>query len=201
VAANISNSQVFSDVRTELQSAFTDHKKEPFRYDDIHITMAYGPVIVANSEPELSEVLPDIDILEPTKHISDVVVGGVSLFLRKDKIIVKAEITSAGLTKLKEQLEQRYESIGTAVDKMRAEIDAEEKVMSERYPTLWTPRNPDKWAHITLLALKPDTDKAVIDEAVKHATDLLKGAASRVDCDYLYIVSKKSNRRVWLFDI
>lgn len=202
VAANIVDASAFAKVRTLLADEFTEYKKESFRYDDIHITMAYGPIIQSNSEPEISSVLPGIEALAPTKHIKDVTVKGVSLFLRKDRIIVKAEIHSAVLTKLKQQLEERYESIGNIATTMRAEIMKEESELAARYPELlYRPYDPDKWAHITLLALKADTPISVTGSILKRAGVLMKEAPAKLECDYLYIVSKKSNKTLRLIDI
>ena len=201
IAANISDTKALEAIRSSLLMEYAEYKKEPFRYHDIHITMAYGPIIKANTEPTLEHLLPNIASLKPTKHIHDIVIKGVSLFLRPDRIIVKAEIESAGLTKLKRQLEETYESIGTIASSMRNNILQEENLLSKKYPELYTPYNPNKWGHITLIALKPDTDKSTINDILKRAQELVKEIPTHLNCQYLYLVSKKTNKHTKLFDI
>ena len=201
IAANIKDTKVLEDIRSLLLTEYAEYKKEPFRYDDIHITMSYGPIIKANTEPTLEQLLPSIATLKPAKHIDDVVIKGVSLFLRPDRIIVKAEIESAGLTKLKRQLEETYESIGTIASSMRNDILQEEKLLAKKYPKLYTPYDPAKWGHITLIALKPDTDISIVNDILKRAQELVKEIPTQLDCQYLYMVSKKTNRYYTLFNI
>jgi hypothetical protein len=201
IAANIVNKSIFENVRSLLLEEFSDYKKTPFRYDDIHITMAYGPILKANTEPEIEDILPNISELEPAKHINDIQIKDISLFLRPDRIIVKAELQSPSLTRLKKQLESTYESIGTIAAEMQESIQKEEKDMKEKYPELYTPYDPTKWAHITLIALKPDTDIDIIKRCIERAKESMKGQPLDLETEYLYIVSKNSNKKHKLITI
>jgi hypothetical protein len=170
----------FNLVKTSLDRY--NIKKDPM---PAHITISYGPTIEyddinnmmdyeINDVREIETIYPDF--LKNFKDmVPDIIYNGITVFLRPDQIVIKAEIISDVLSKMDNFCRKNIISYNHIVKKWKEEYDSVKEEIRLKFPILFKEEesfdeeNPKGQLHITLITLNYDTPESTIIDIIKYA--------------------------------
>ena len=187
----------------ELEDKFAKVKTSLSKYEYIkdamgaHITISYGPKIEYDDmrDPSIYEIkdLTEIENIYPKflqtfrDKIPDIKYIGVTPFLRKDNIVIKAEIKSDVLTEMIVFCRKNILSYNKTITEWKDDYEKTKEDIMKRYPNLFKEdhsfdETPIGALHITLITIKPDTPEKNIIDIILEAETLLNNVGIYKDC-------------------
>ena len=146
----------------------SDEDKDPLwkhSIEEAHTTIVYGPEdFFTKDYPEVSlnELYPGFEEKYKDMKIDDLIYKGVSLFIRTNRIVVKAEFESAKLNELRNYLYNCSDAMKDNYRKWKTMIENDDNEVSkmDKYKSVYKKDEtfadyPKGWIHATLAVLGP----------------------------------------------
>jgi hypothetical protein len=176
------------DTYAELAKLIPEDSKDPQWKHSIkyaHATFVYGPEIneeVTMEYPDISlnDLYPEFEEKYKDVEFDDLIYKGVSFFIRKNRIVVKASFESKKLNEVRnhlyncsEAMKENYKSWKTSIEKEDDEISKMDKYKAIHKKDETFADEPKGWIHGTLAVLGPAASVEKILELKSKAEELL----------------------------
>ncbi len=176
------------DTYAELSKLIPEDFKDPQWKHSIkyaHATFVYGPEIneeVTMEYPDISlnNLYPEFEEKYKDVKFDDLIYKGVSFFIRKNRIVIKAGFESKKLNEVRnhlyncsEAMKENYKSWKTSIEKEDEEISKMEKYKDIHKKDETFADEPKGWIHGTLAVLGPTASIEKILELKSKAEELL----------------------------
>ena len=170
----------------ELSELIPEEYRDPqwkHSIKEAHTTIVYGPEdYFTNDYPDISldELYPRFQEKYKDIKIDDLIYKGISLFIRTNRIVVKAEFESIKLNEIRNHLYNCSESMKENYIKWKTMIEGDDHEISkmDKYKSIYKKDetfadDPKGWIHATLAVLGPNASIDKILEIKEKAEERL----------------------------